>query len=192
MAKDGNSIKNSNFKNWGLVLRWALALNEIKVYHSIPEKTRDMILMRWVERVKDLIDKNFKEDRVLECVPDERDEETRGGRIFRRPSRQSSDSGESAQNESTSNFQAEIKAGMFSVNTIVSLICRVPNVNSPSTNSYRRLNITELRRLHQLMGKDLSEFEVALRGHGGHVKDLMMRNKDGKTMCDDTGELGAS
>eukprot|EP00392_Amoebophrya_sp_AT5.2_P017695 g18102.t1 len=43
------STKEKNWHhrlNWGVVLRWKMALNEIRLYHSIPEKTRDAILTK--------------------------------------------------------------------------------------------------------------------------------------------------
>jgi len=114
--------------NWGIVVRWALALNEITLFHRIPEPIRDSILCKWINSTRQLI--ADLDSPLLQCVETERDV---GG------------------------ASAESQVGMFAINTIVSLICRVQGGNP-----YNLLGLAELKKVHMLMGEDLSGVALSL------------------------------
>jgi len=140
--------------NWGLVVRWALALNEMTLFHRIPESVRDRILCKWTTCARSLI--THLNSPLLNVVDHERRDMNHMG------------------NNQTGS--PESQAGMFSINTIVSLVCRVRGGNP-----YRRLGLAELKKFHTLMSMDLSKattvapqrVEVVLPGpYGTHeVRD---------------------
>ncbi|CAD7954214.1 unnamed protein product [Amoebophrya sp. A120] len=167
--------------NWGVVLRWKMALNEIKLYHAIPEPLRDNILKTWVESVREIV-KGLKSP-FLECVEEEREfvsnsprgdfHSSGGGHNMFLPRPRSGQLAVGAgatsgtagvactngENEGTETTK-EQDAGMMWCNTIISLICRGPVKNSVSNK--QRLGLDELKKLHKLMSMDLSKFELSL------------------------------
>jgi len=121
--------------NWGVVLRWKMALHEIKLYHAIPSETRDSILGAWVASTKGTL-KGLGSP-LLGCT----EEEHREGPT-------NTDAEKLAR-------LTETEAGMFLCNTIVSLVCRVP-VPGGEEGQTRRLAQDDLKTLHKLMAEDLS------------------------------------
>eukprot|EP00392_Amoebophrya_sp_AT5.2_P004354 g4362.t1 len=137
--------------NWGVVLRWKMALNEIRLYHSIPLNARDAILAAWVKSTKQIVED--LQSPFLACPEDE----------FRAAVADAGTGSRRATEEEAvypgsfvpSMDHLDLRKGMFLTNTIVSLVCRVPE-GDPSKQEQRRLNIDELKILHKLMAQDLS------------------------------------
>lgn len=90
--------KGATRPNYGALLRWGVALNEIELYHGISESTRRNITQQWVSAVQEVV-RSF-DTPLLMSVDDERHGE---------------DNGNSPRNV----------VGMMSCNTIINLVCKV-------------------------------------------------------------------
>ncbi|CAD7955586.1 unnamed protein product [Amoebophrya sp. A25] len=133
--------RRCNAMNWGLVLRWTMALNEIRKYHSIPERVRNAIMLRWVDNVNDILQR--MDSPFLSANDGDGDYSS----VTANPLVSQTEQAESG----------ELTAGMFGINTIVSLVCRVPTSQGNGSAKTRRLGQEDLKKLHRLMTQDLSE-----------------------------------
>lgn len=121
--------------NWGLLLRWAMSLYSIELFHSIPEDVRDGVGQNWVKNTAEMID-----TKGLPTVSTFNDVSTGEGNEMRRQITK----------------MAVEDAKMFSLNTIIILDLKCPD----ETGSFSRMtSIEEMRKVHKLMGMDLSGVE---------------------------------
>jgi hypothetical protein len=120
------SAKDVAVHNRGMLVRWAVALNEMEKFHRIPVQRREEIMTLWLKKVRTLVDEEIKSP-LISVQPLEREDNNEAG-----------------------------KACMFDFNSIVSLKCKVRQQDSDGRDTYERLGLAELKHLHMLMSRDLS------------------------------------
>lgn len=57
--------------NYGLLLRWSMALHNIEIYHRLPEDEREQVIVRWVHGVRKLIRERSGPIALLDNAADE-------------------------------------------------------------------------------------------------------------------------